>query len=89
VTLQERALRNPETIAASNRRASGECYVLNALKPEEWRVNAMFLVIETLLKLRHGPDEAIERMTKAVYSIIHTAEVARIADEIAAVPKTE
>jgi len=38
-------------------------YVLYALKPEEWRVNAMFLVIETLLKLRHGPDEAIERMT--------------------------
>jgi hypothetical protein len=39
-------------------------YVLYALKPEEWRVNAMFLVLETLLKLRDcmGADEAIERM---------------------------
>ena len=40
-------------------------YVLYALKSEAWRVNAMFLVLETLLKLRYrkGPDEAIERMT--------------------------
>jgi hypothetical protein len=40
-------------------------YVLYALKSEAWRVNAMFLVKETLLKLRYrkGPDEAIERMT--------------------------
>jgi len=40
-------------------------YVLYALKAEAWRVNAMFLVKETLRKLRYrkGPDEAIERMT--------------------------
>jgi hypothetical protein len=38
-------------------------YVLYALKAEAWRVNALFLVLKTQLKLRHGPDEAIERMT--------------------------
>jgi|RhiMethySRZTD1v2_1073278.scaffolds.fasta_scaffold239444_1 hypothetical protein len=39
-------------------------YVLYALKAEAWRVNAMLLVLETLLKLRDrkGTDEAIERM---------------------------
>jgi len=40
-------------------------YVLYALKSEAWRVNALFLVLETSIKLRYrkGSDEAIERMT--------------------------
>ena len=38
-------------------------YVLYALKSEEWRVNALFLVLETRGRLEEGPNEAIERMT--------------------------
>jgi hypothetical protein len=41
--------------------------VLYALPGEEWRIPAMFLVTETLLKLKGaGRDEAIERMTGAL-----------------------
>jgi len=40
-----------------DRQARANSLRLVRLKPEEWRVNAMF---------RHGPDEAIERMTSSL-----------------------
>jgi hypothetical protein len=39
-------------------------YVLYALKEEEWRIPAMFLVIDAMKKM--GADEGIDRITGAL-----------------------
>jgi hypothetical protein len=52
---------------AYNSRTGRPCrlrYVLYCLKGEEWRLEAMFLVKKTLLKMR--ADEGIDRITGAL-----------------------